>query len=120
MAVQEEKLQMFRNRLMKVFRHLNKQAKRLGVSCWRVYDHDLPEFPFCIEIYGECLYVAEYKRRHNMTDDQHEEWMGEAIEIISVVTGITKSNIYLKLRQRKAGRLGQYQRLNSVKNEVIA
>ena len=64
---------MFRNRLTKVYRHLGKQAKRQGVSCYRVYDHDLPEFPLCIELYGPKLYVAEYKRRHGMTEEVHDD-----------------------------------------------
>jgi len=112
--------EMFHNRLVKVYRHLSKQAKRLGVSCWRVYDHDLPEFPFCIEIYGDNLYVAEYKRRHGMTDEQHDEWMEQSITILSEVLKIEKDKIYLKLRQRKPGRLGQYQRIDQKKNELIA
>jgi 23S rRNA (cytosine1962-C5)-methyltransferase len=118
--VEEEKFEMFHNRLVKVYRHLNKQAKRLGISCWRVYDHDLPEFPFCIEIYGDHLYVAEYKRRHGMTDEQHDEWMEKCITRIADVLKIEKDKIYLKLRQRKPGRLGQYQRIDSQKNELIA
>src|SRR5437899_682626 len=106
----ENKQLMFRNRLIKVFRHLGKQAKRLAVSCFRVYDHDLPEFPFCIELYGDKLYAAEYKRRHGMTDEQHDDWMEKSIEIITEVLPVSKENIFLKLRQRKPGRLGQYQR----------
>jgi 23S rRNA (cytosine1962-C5)-methyltransferase len=110
MAGEEEKFNMFHNRLTKVYRHLSKQAKRLKVSCWRVYDHDLPEFPFCIEFYGAHLYAAEYKRRHGMTEDKHDEWMEKCLVIISEVLSIAKENIFLKLRQRKPGRLGQYQR----------
>ena len=45
---EEEKFTMFRNRLTKVYRHLGKQARRQGVSCYRIYDHDLPEFPLCM------------------------------------------------------------------------
>src|SRR5207249_10421030 len=68
------------NRLVKVLRHLGKQAKRLNISCYRVYDHDLPEFPFCIEIYEDKLYVAEYKRQHRMTDEEHNEWIKNSME----------------------------------------
>jgi len=107
---------MFRNRLTKVYRHLGKQAKHLGVSCYRLYDHDLPEFPFCIEIYGDKLYVSEYKRRHGMTEEEHEGWMEESISVMSEVLTVTKKNIYLKLRQRKPGRLGQYQRVGPPPN----
>ena len=103
-----DKLIMFRNRLTKVFRHVSKQAKRQAISCYRIYDHDLPEFPFCIEFYGEQLYVAEYKRRNNMSEEEHDDWMEKSLSIIAEVLSVEKENIFLKLRQRKPGRLGQY------------
>lgn len=108
---------MFRNRLTKVFRHLHKVAKRLGISCYRIYDHDLPEFPFCIEMYGDKLYVAEYKRHHGMTDEQHDEWIEQSLTIMTEVLSVGKENIFLKLRQRKPGRLGQYQKYDEVQHE---
>ncbi len=110
----DEKLIMFRNRLTKVFRHLSKQAGRLGISCYRVYEHDLPEFPFCIEFYDDNLYVAEYKRRHGMTEEEHEDWIEKSIEIMTEVLLVSKANIFLKLRQRKPGRLGQYQKYDEI------
>ena len=112
-----DKQLMFRNRLTKVFRHISKQAKRQGITCYRIYDHDLPEFPFCIELYGEKLYVAEYKRRHNMPDEEHDIWMGKCIEVITEVLSVKKENIFLKLRQRKPGRLGQYQKYDRQQHE---
>lgn len=105
-----DKLNMFRNRLTKVYRHLRKQAKRLQISCYRLYDHDLPEFPFCIELYGEKLYVAEYKRQHGMTEEEHDDWMEKSLAVMTEVLSVAKENIFLKLRQRKPGRLGQYQK----------
>ncbi len=108
---------MFGNRLVKVFRHLQKQAKKQGVSCYRVYDHDLPEYPLCIEFYGDKLYVAEYMRQHRMTEEEHDQWMQEALEMICQTLGVQKSDIFLKLRQRKPGRLGQYQKLDTAQHE---
>jgi len=113
----EDKLNMFQNRLTKVSRHISKQAKRLAISCYRIYNHDLPEFPFCIEFYGEKLYVAEYKRRHNMTEEEHDNWMEESLSVIMEVLSVKKENIFLKLRQRKPGRLGQYQKYDEVQHE---
>lgn len=118
--MKEDKFIMFRNRLTKVFRHLHKQAKRQQVSCYRLYDQDLPEFPFCIEFYGDKLYVAEYKRRHGMTEDEHDDWMEKSLEIMEEVLGVVKDNIFLKLRQRKPGRLGQYQKYDEVQHDPIA
>ncbi|HEX7903957.1 MAG TPA: class I SAM-dependent methyltransferase [Chitinophagaceae bacterium] len=112
-----EKIIMFQNRLTKVYRHLSKQAKRQHISCYRIYDHDLPEFPLCIELYGDKLYVAEYKRRHGMTDEEHDEWMEQVIEAVTEILGVVKENVFLKLRQRKPGRLGQYQKIDKAQHE---
>ncbi len=117
--MQADKLIMFRNRLVKVWRHLARQAKRQAVSCYRVYDHDLPEFPFCIEFYDDKLYVAEYKRQHGMSEEEHDDWMEKSLLVITEVLGIAKENIFLKLRQRKPGRLGQYQKYGEVQHEFV-
>src|SRR5688572_6686920 len=115
----EDKFIMFRNRLEKVYRHLGKQAKRMGVNCYRLYDHDLPEFPFCIEIYEINIYVAEYKRRHSMSESEHDNWMEKSISVICEILKVDKENIFLKLRQRKPGRLGQYQKTDERRTEFI-
>jgi 23S rRNA (cytosine1962-C5)-methyltransferase len=108
-----DKLPMFRNRLIKVFRHVSKLAGRQSVSCYRVYDHDLPEFPFCIEIYGDKVYLAEYRRRHGMTEEEHEAWLESCLPVICEVLNMPDDAIYWRQRQRKAGRQGQYEKLAS-------
>ena len=113
------KFLMFRNRLQKVYRHLSKQALRQGISCYRVYDHDLPEFPFIIEIYEDKLYVSEYKRRHSMEEEEYEAWWNESSQVMVEVLDIAPENIFLKLRQKKEGRLGQYQKLAEKRGEFI-
>lgn len=116
----EEKFIMFRNRLAKVYKHLSKQAKRSDITCYRLYDHDLSEFPLCIELYEDKVYVAEYKRRHGMTEDEHSVWIEKSLETISEQLSIESDSIFLKLRQRKPGRLGQYQKYDGSKSEFIA
>jgi len=117
--MKEDKFLMFRNRLEKVCRHLGKQAKRMGISCYRLYDHDLPEFPFCIEIYEQNIYVAEYKRRHGMEENEHDEWMKQSIVVICEILKVNDENIFLKLRQKKPGRLGQYQKTVGKQSEFV-
>lgn len=110
---------MFQNRLEKVYKHASRQARKQSISCYRIYDHDLPEFPFMIEIYENKLYVSEYKRRHAMTDEEHEAWLKQCRKIMSEVIGVSDKNIFLKLRQRKEGRQGQYQKVDEARNEFI-
>lgn len=108
-----EKFEMFRNRLTKVYRHIGKQARRQGIACYRIYDHDLPEFALCIERYGDNLYLAEYKRKFEMAEAEHEAWLEECIVLICDVLEMPVENVYIKERQRKPGRLGQYQRVGT-------
>jgi len=108
-----EKFQMFYNRLLKVYKHKSKQAKRLNVSCYRVYDHDLPEFPFAIELYEDKIYVAEYRRRHGMNDEEHEEWLQQSFKIISKVLQLPEENFYSRERKKLSHRENQqYEKQN--------
>ncbi|HVS95540.1 MAG TPA: class I SAM-dependent methyltransferase [Puia sp.] len=111
--MQDEKLQMFRNRLTKDYRHIGRLARRQGITCYRIYDHDLPEFPFCIERYEDKLYLAEYQRRHGMSDEAHAGWLESCIPAISEVLETPDEKIYFRQRRRKAGRQDQYEKLAS-------
>ena len=105
------KAEMFANRLTKVFKHKSKLAKRQQVTCYRIYDHDLPEFPFSIELYENNIYIAEYLRRHGMEDDAHEAWLMACLEIIQTITGVPTDNMFCKQRKRQSHREGQYEKL---------
>ncbi|MDI9364756.1 MAG: class I SAM-dependent methyltransferase [Flavobacterium sp.] len=111
----DEKLIMFTNRLQKVYKHRHKQAVRQGITCYRVYDHDLPEFPFCIELYEDKVYLAEYLRRHGMTDEEHEQWLEDCVAVIANLLQVKNENIYIKQRKRKANRQQQYEKVDDKK-----
>lgn len=113
------KLLMFDNRLRKVYKHFSKLARRQDVACFRFYDHDLPEFPFAIELYKDVVHAAEYKRKHGMEDDEHEAWLQACKETIAAVLELPVENIFMKIRQRKAGRQGQYEKFAEQKTERI-
>lgn len=110
--ISPEKATMFRNRLGKVFRHISKYARKQEVSCYRIYDHDLPEFPLCIEKYEDWLYVAEYRRNHHMEESEHAIWLYDCKSIIAEIIDMPASRIVLRTRQRKLNRQDQYQKLN--------
>jgi 23S rRNA G2069 N7-methylase RlmK/C1962 C5-methylase RlmI len=68
----DAKLIMFDNRLKKVYRILKKQAEQQDVSCYRLYDRDLPEFPLIIDIYGDNVLVTEYRSNHRLSEEDYE------------------------------------------------
>lgn len=112
------KATMFRNRLSKVYKHRSKLAKRQNIGCYRMYDHDLPEFPFSIERYENHIYIAEYLRRHGMEDDEHEAWLMECLQIIEEITGVPINNMYCKQRKRQSHREGQYEKLSTQQSSI--
>lgn len=110
---EQDKLNMFRNRLTKMFRHRSKLAKRQDVSCYRVYDHDLTEFPLCVELYDDKIYIAEYLRRHGMEDEAHEAWLNQCLQVISEVTGVSSELMFVRQRKRMSHREEQYEKIDT-------
>ena len=110
-----EKLQMFQNRLAKVYKHRSKQAKRMQISCYRLYDKDLPEFPVSIDIYGEKVCLSEYRAKHHLTEEEHMDWLNGTAAVIAEVLQIEDEHIYTKESRRKTDRLSQYQKVNEEK-----
>ena len=114
-----EKYDMFKNRLLKNYKHRSKQAKRQNITCWRLYDHDLPEFPICIELYEDYIYIAEYNRRHGMSDEDHDAWLIGCKDIISEMTQVPLEKMYLRVRKRMSHREGQYEKEEAVVTSKI-
>ncbi|MEI7589498.1 MAG: class I SAM-dependent methyltransferase [Chitinophagia bacterium] len=114
-----EKLQMFENRLLKNYKHRIKQAKRQNISCWRLYDHDLPEYPICVEIYEDYIYIAEYNRRHALTDEEHAIWLADTKTIIATITGIAIEHMYLRVRKRMDHKEEQYEKDEAIPESKI-
>lgn len=113
-----EKYAMFANRLNKVSRHIGKWARKQDITCYRIYDDDMPEFPLTIDRYENILHVSEYERPHGMMPDEHAEWLEGCLQVLSEVLDISNSLIYLKHRQRQKG-LSQYERFNRSGAEYI-
>ncbi len=112
-----DKYEMFQNRLTKVYKHLSKIAGKQHIDCYRIYNHDLPEFPLLIEKYENKLYVSEYKRHHKSNEHEYEQWIHASQQIMANTLEVQPEAIFTKLRRRKPGRNGQYQKTATTKNE---
>jgi 23S rRNA (cytosine1962-C5)-methyltransferase len=109
----DAKLIMFDNRLKKVFRILCKQAKQQGVTCYRLYDRDLPEFPLIIDLYEGEVLVTEYRSNHRLSEEEYERWFNDSLEVIQHVLGKDPLKIHIKERKRKESRQDQYQKTDN-------
>jgi 23S rRNA (guanine2445-N2)-methyltransferase / 23S rRNA (guanine2069-N7)-methyltransferase len=104
------------NRLHKNARHLRRWAKRNGISCYRIYDADLPEFSFALDVYqseiSPSLYwyhMQEYQAPKTIDEDKAESRIELARQAVKQVFEIDDSLLYCKTRRRQRGRQ-QYQK----------
>ncbi len=51
------------NRLRKNAKHWDKWARREGLEAYRLYDRDIPEFPYAVDRYADWLHVQLFEPR---------------------------------------------------------
>ena len=66
-------------------RHTGKWARRQGISCYRVYDADLPSHPLVIDRYADWVHLAEYKRDVELDEHEYRTWRFPDPETITEV-----------------------------------
>ncbi len=104
---------MLANRLTKNLKHLAKWRKREGVTCYRLYDADLPEYALAVDVYEDELcfiHAQEYEAPATIDPRQARLRLREALGVIQEVMEVPESRIFFKVRRQQKGR-AQYERL---------
>ncbi len=105
------------NKLEKNLKRLKPWADRAKIEVYRLYDKDIPEFPFLVDVYKD--YVVVFDKTEDIDYGKNKD-----IEVVAAVKKLFQLNdesavqkIVLKKRERQKG-LNQYQKLED-KNEKI-
>lgn len=106
------------NRLGKNLKHQLKWAKRQNIEAWRIYDKDIPQFPFAIDVYGEHIHLQEYDTGWLMHEDDYQAWLEDVCEAVQFVTGFPRENIHLKQRARQKG-TAQYEKTGTIGEDLV-
>ncbi len=94
--------ELFANRLRKMARHLRRWPGR-GITCYRLYDRDIPEVPLAVDVYEGRLHIAEYDRPHDRTPAEHADWLDLMAKTAAEITDVPPERVYLKRRRRQKG-----------------
>ncbi|RTL03343.1 MAG: SAM-dependent methyltransferase [Neisseriaceae bacterium] len=99
----------FSNRLRKNLRHWSKWARRNAVSCYRLYDRDVPEYPFVVDLYGDQVHLQEVETGWQIEEDLYRAWLDSVVAACAEVLQLLPAAIHLKQRRRQKG-LDQYEK----------
>jgi len=96
--------EMFANRLEKNLKKLSRWAKQQQITCYRLYDADLPEYAVAIDLYqGEQTWinVQEYEPPKSIDRRKADQRLAGLLAAIPRVLGISREQIFLKIRRRQ-------------------
>ncbi|WP_175653817.1 bifunctional 23S rRNA (guanine(2069)-N(7))-methyltransferase RlmK/23S rRNA (guanine(2445)-N(2))-methyltransferase RlmL [Pseudomonas sp. Marseille-P9899] len=104
--------QMFANRLQKNLKQLGKWARREHITCYRVYDADMPEYSLAVDLYQGWVHVQEYAAPRSVDPEKAQARLFDALAAIPQTLGVDQSKVILKRRERQSG-TRQYERQNT-------
>ncbi|NMP32284.1 bifunctional 23S rRNA (guanine(2069)-N(7))-methyltransferase RlmK/23S rRNA (guanine(2445)-N(2))-methyltransferase RlmL [Thalassotalea sp. M1531] len=108
----------FANRVKKNIKSLKGWIKSENVTCYRVYDADIPEYNVAVDLYNDYLVIQEYAAPAKIAPEKVAKRLQEVLFWAPKVTGIETSKVVLKTRQKQKGS-SQYQKLNKKNQSLI-
>jgi len=107
--------QMFANRLRKNLQRLDPWAEREHIDCFRVYDADMPEYAFAIDLYGRGArhaYVQEYAPPKTVNQESARERRREVLAVLPEVLSVPIALVHSRVRKPQKG-AEQYEKRES-------
>lgn len=103
----EDKTSPFINRIRKNYKHIRKWAKRTETNCFRIYDRDVPQYPYAIDYYDGRFCVHYYAKGHE--SEVAEEHQAEVEYALDLIFGAKPDHIYWRTRV-KTKKTRQYEK----------
>ena len=99
----------FANRLRKRHKHLSRWASREGITCYRLYDADLPEYSLAVDVYGDWVHVQEYAAPKTIPKQTARHRFKSALRALREVLQLDEAEVFVKRRERQRG-TNQYEK----------
>ena len=97
-------------RLSKMVKQRGKWANREDVSCYRLYDADLPDYAVTVDLYEGCaatpgrwVVMSEYAAPREIDENVAARRLADALAITPRVLGVDPEDVFLKVRRRAKG-----------------
>ena len=113
-----EGARMVLNRLTKNQRRLDGWRKKSAISCYRLYDADIPEYAVAVDIYDQSIYVQEYAPPSTISDKLARERFAQVKQAVKQFAADYRGKIHYKERRRQKGD-SQYERVGDGASDII-
>ena len=114
--------QMFANRLRKNLERLGSWAEREHIECFRVYDADMPEYAFAIDVYGRDprhVHVQEYAPPKSVNPEGARERRREVLSVLPEVLSVPIAWVHSRVRKpQRAGEQYEKRALTAERHAV--
>ena len=100
-AKAREQADLFTVRLKKRAKHLRRWPTKRGITCFRLYERDIPEIPLVVDRYEDHLHLSEYERPHDRDPAQHANWLDLMASTAAEALEVSPENVHLKRRGRQ-------------------
>ncbi|MGA1372835.1 MAG: bifunctional 23S rRNA (guanine(2069)-N(7))-methyltransferase RlmK/23S rRNA (guanine(2445)-N(2))-methyltransferase RlmL [Pseudomonadales bacterium] len=101
---------MVANRLRKNVRRLAPWRRRTGVTCYRLYDADLPEYAAAIDVYETLppesrllVHVQEYQAPRHIPEETSARRFAEILDAVRAALPVAAGDLAVKTRARGKG-----------------
>lgn len=109
---------MFINRLKKNHKHRKKWARKNNISCYRVYDADIPQYAVAIDVYAHWIHVQEYQAPKTVDKNKAFQRINDVIDVVADTLEAKQEYVVLKTRKKQGG-ASQYEKLDKKNNRSI-
>ncbi len=106
----------FKNRLEKNSKHLRKWARKQNIDSIRVYDRDIPEYPYIVELHNDVAII--WDKSDDEIDAEKYDHFNHVINGTKEVLGVEEDNIIVKKRFRQ-NKEEKYTKEDDQKREII-
>ncbi|MBY0414243.1 MAG: class I SAM-dependent methyltransferase [Bdellovibrionales bacterium] len=108
-------LKTIQNRIEKNYKHLKKWANREGIEAFRIYEKDIPEFPFIVDVYKDNAVIFE--KRDEEIDAEKFDHFNFIITAVKNILNIPEEKVIIKSRFKQKGAT-QYTKLEEKKEFI--
>jgi 23S rRNA (cytosine1962-C5)-methyltransferase len=111
---------MFENRLRKNEKKLRKWARTQRLTAFRVYDRDIPEYPYAVDLYGDHAHVVEFPRRKAQAKGAEEgPERAEVLAAVTAVLGVPPERTSVKTHTPQPWGRSQYGRVGEGSERLV-